>query len=67
MGKTTPAKIVRKLFGTRPLARLLGLTPDALLKWDRNGRVPSKHHERLLELAREKRLRLTAEMLISGV
>lgn len=64
--KKTPAIVVRETFGTRAVARLLGITRDAVLKWDRTGLVPSKHHERLLQEAREKRLRLTAEMLILG-
>lgn len=66
MGKIKPAMLVRKLFGTRALARSLDLTPGAILKWGRSGLVPAKYHERLLELAREQRLTLTAEMLIIG-
>jgi DNA-binding transcriptional regulator YiaG len=66
MGKQTPAQIVRKMFGTRALARALKISRDAVLKWDRTGRVPSKYQETLLELARQQRKALTADMLISG-
>lgn len=65
MGKKTPASVVKELFGVRALAKLLGLSPGAVSKWVKT--VPSKHHERLLQLAREKRLTLTPEMLIIGV
>lgn len=67
MGKKKPSEVVRKLFGTRALARDLKITPGAILKWCRSGLVPGKYHETLLELAREKGLRLTPEMLICGV
>lgn len=66
MGKKTPAQIAADLFGVRALARLLNLTPGAVTHWKDKGLIPSKHHEKLLELAKEKRLRLTAEMLICG-
>lgn len=64
MGKTTPAQVVKKLFGVRALAKLLKLSPGAVSKWVKT--VPSRHHERLLNLAREMKLTLTAEMLIIG-
>lgn len=67
MGKKKPASVVIELFGVRPLARKLDLTPGAVSKWQGSGYVPSKYHEKLLELAREMRLRLTADMLVSGV
>jgi len=67
VGKKKPAHVVIDLFsGVRPLARLLELSPGAISKWKKNGLVPSKHHEPLLELAKERRLTLTAEMLIIG-
>lgn len=67
MGKKKPANVVIDLFGVRPLARKLDLSPGAVSKWQDSGLVPSKYHERLLEIAREMRLRLTADMLVSGV
>lgn len=68
MGKKKPAIVVIELFGgVRPLARKLDLTPGAVSKWKASGLVPSVHQDRLLELARELRLRLTADMLVSGV
>lgn len=67
MGKKKPASVVIDLFGVRPLARKLELSPGAVSKWQERGLVPSKYHEKLLDLAREMRLRLTPEMLIIGV
>jgi hypothetical protein len=66
VGKKTPAQIVADMFGVRKLAKALGLTPGAVTHWKDKGLIPSKHHEKLLELAKEKRLRLTAEMLVCG-
>ena len=56
--------VVAALGGVRATARALGLTPGAVSKW--RGKVPQGHHERLLEIAKEKRLDITAEMLICG-
>lgn len=66
MGARKPAQIVRETFGTRALAKLLGITRDGVLKWDRTGLVPAKYHEKILDEAKKKKLPLTAEMLICG-
>jgi hypothetical protein len=67
VGKKKPATVVIELFsGVRPLARLLRLSPGAISKWQEIGRIPGRHHETLLDLAREHGKRLTAEMLIIG-
>jgi len=62
----TPAEVVADLLGVRALARALKLTPGAVSHWKDTGLVPSKHHERILELARERKVRLTPSMLICG-
>jgi transposase-like protein len=70
----TPADIVISRFqGVRPLARLLGKDPSTIHRWRKpaakgglNGRVPSAAQVRLLELAKERGVALTAEELING-
>lgn len=65
MGKKKPKQIVVDLLGgVRATARALGLTPGAVSRW--RDRVPQEHHEALLSIARERKLPLTAEMLICG-
>jgi transposase-like protein len=69
-----PADIVISRFGgLRPLARLMNLDPSTIYRWRApaakgglDGRVPSTHQLRLLELAREKGVQLTASELIEG-
>jgi hypothetical protein len=71
----TPADIVIARFdGVRPLARLLGKDPSTIHRWKMpaskgglDGRVPSSVQLRLLELAREGGIALTADELINGV
>jgi hypothetical protein len=66
VGKKKPKQVVVDLFdGVRAVARVLDITPGAVSRWVE--RVPQRHHERLLEAAREKRLTLTCEMLTLGV
>lgn len=70
----TPADIViAKFEGVRPLARLLGKDPSTIHRWKMpaskgglDGRVPSSVQLRLLELARERGIALTADELING-
>ena len=70
----TPADIVIARFeGVRPLARLLGKDPSTIHRWKMpaskgglDGRVPSSVQVRLLDLAREGGIALTAEELING-
>ena len=70
----TPADIVISRFdGVRPLARLLGKDPSTIHRWRTpaakgglDGRVPSAVQVRLLSLAKERGLALTADELING-
>lgn len=70
----TPADIVIARFnGVRPLARLLGKDPSTIHRWRMpaakgglDGRVPSAAQVRLLALAAEKGVPLSADELISG-
>lgn len=66
MENRTPASIVCKLLGVRALARALGITPGAVSRWQTRGWVPSKHHARILDIARLRRKRLTDRMLTRG-
>lgn len=65
----TPAQVVVKTFeGVRATARILNLSPGAVSRWQtlRHGRVPGKHHIRLLEAARRDRKELTTDDLTYG-
>lgn len=69
-----PADIVISRFhGVRALARLLAKDPSTIHRWRMpaakgglDGRVPSQAQVRLLELAKEHGVELTADELISG-
>jgi hypothetical protein len=69
-----PADIViTKFGGVRPLARLLRKDPSTIHRWRMpaakgglDGRVPSSAQLRLIDLAKERGLTLTAEDLITG-
>lgn len=70
----TPADIVITRFeGVRSLARLLGKDPSTIHRWRMpaakgglDGRVPSVAQLRLLALAKELGVALTADELING-
>lgn len=70
-----PADIVISRFGgVRPLARLLGRDPSTIHRWRMpaskgglDGRVPSSTQVRVLELAKEQGVALTADELINGL
>jgi hypothetical protein len=49
---TTPAEIVINRLGVRPLARSLGISPSAIIKWrERGGEIPSTYYKRIIELS----------------
>jgi hypothetical protein len=70
----SPADIVIERFGgVRPLARLLELNHSSVARWPApktkrgsGGLVPSQYHRRLLDLARERGIELSASELIFG-
>lgn len=70
----SPADIVIARFdGVRPLARLLGKDPSTIHRWRMpaakgglDGRVPSAVQARLMGIAKERGVVLTAEELING-
>jgi len=73
--RKTPAEVViAKFGGVRELARALGKDPSTVHRWNTpaekggtGGRVPSKVQTRLLELARQRGVALSADDLITGV
>lgn len=72
--KLTPANLVVARFGVgiRGLGRLLEQDPSSISKWIvREGKIPNSSrkgdtHKRLLELARKRKIPLTADELING-
>lgn len=60
----TPAEVVIKELGVRPLARELNVYPSCITRWrTRGGNVPDEHKKKILEIAGGK---ITAEEMIYG-
>lgn len=70
----TPADyVITKFGGIRPLARMLGIDHSSVQRWTRplskrgsGGLIPSRHHQRILTLAREQGVEIDAANLIVG-
>jgi len=63
----SPATVAITAFGgVRATARLLGVDASAVSRWQRSGLVPAQHQRRLLELAADQRIWLTAQDIIFG-
>lgn len=69
----SPAELVINRFnGVRPLARLLDVDHSSVVRWPQpkprglGGTIPSRHHAKLLELAKAHKIKLTASELIYG-
>lgn len=67
----SPAEVAISEFGgVRPLARLLDMTPGAIVAWKpgrrSDGRIPAKHLPVLLELAAKRGRQLTTDELVFG-
>lgn len=65
--RPSPAARVIKMFGGASLlATDMGITPMAVYHWERRGgRIPSKYHRPLLDLAAKRGKRLRASELIA--
>lgn len=70
--KTPAAQVIEAFEGVRPTARALELNPSTVCRWQKpkekrgsGGLIPSEHHAKILRVARERGLRLTAEHLIA--
>lgn len=61
----TPTKLVIKKFGSADrLARMLGISKKAIDQWPVT--IPTTQQFKILQLARELKIRLTAQQLICG-
>jgi hypothetical protein len=68
----SPSRRARQVLGSRRLAEVCGRTTDAIRKWDRarskggtGGLIPAEFQARILRVATEEALPLTAEDLIA--
>jgi hypothetical protein len=72
--KMTPAQyVIHKFGGVRQLARLLKKSPSAVSRWPkpssingRDGRIPYTEQKRILQIARERGIDVTAEDILLG-
>ncbi len=64
---TTPVELAIDMFGgVRKLARALGRDPAAVSRWQKSGVVPTSVQRRLLELAWERGIDISAHDMIFG-
>ena len=64
---TSPVELAIDLFGgVRKLARALGRDPAAVSRWQKSGVVPTSIQRRLLELAWERGINITAHDIVFG-
>lgn len=64
---TTPVDLAITLFGgVRKLARTLGRDPAAISRWRKSGVVPTSAQRKILELAWEKGIDISAHDIIFG-
>lgn len=64
--RLNPGQLVVSLFGVRPLAAEIQVSPTTVLHWRDKGEVSADKQKAILELARKRRVPLTAEELIYG-
>lgn len=64
----TPAARAIRLLGLIDLAHRCRLTTDAVRKWpnSKGGYIPAPHQRRVMDLAKEKGVTLTADDIIGG-
>lgn len=59
------ARVIARFGGVRKLQRALGHpNPTTVQGWKERGWIPSKHHQRVLEVARENGIELSANDFI---
>jgi hypothetical protein len=62
------AKVVAKLGGVCALAKELQGTPGMVTRWmseaGTGGRIPSKHHKRILEIAKQRQIDISPADII---
>ena len=64
---TTPVELAIDMFGgVRKLARALGRDPAAVSRWQKSGVVPTSVQRRLLELAWERGIDISAHDIVVG-
>lgn len=62
-----PSQLVVSVFGgVRPAARLLNCEPSTVSRWNKTGLVPAHFQRKVLHVAWEKGVDLTAHDLVFG-
>ena len=55
--------LIRRLGGDCEVGRALKRRPSAIRNWVRDGYIPPRHHEAIIELAKEKGVEFDARIL----
>jgi hypothetical protein len=67
LNHTSPVELAIDMFGgVRKLARALNRDPAAVSRWQKTGIVPTSVQRRLLELAWERGIDITAHDIVFG-
>jgi hypothetical protein len=67
LNHTSPVELAIDMFGgVRKLARALNRDPAAVSRWQKSGIVPTAVQRRLLELAWERGIDITAHDIVFG-
>lgn len=67
MTQITPTELsIQSFGGVRKMARAIGCDPSAIIRWRRNGLIPSGYQRRVLEAAWEAGIDITAHELVFG-
>lgn len=62
-----PAEYIIRVFkGVRATGRAVGRAPGNVSKWRKSGRIPSAVQEKILEVAKEKKLDIRPGDLVAG-
>jgi hypothetical protein len=64
VGKQKPAIIIKEMFGVRPLARTLGVTPAVIVRWEDH--IPVRYQRRIMELCEDAGVKFTERDMIWG-
>ena len=60
------AYVIQEFRGVRATARVLGLSPSTVSRWQRTGLIPGEHHVPILKAAKKSGIDISADNLVYG-